>query len=52
MRLVTVVGDEKANPEKLRSRLAGIVDIHFEPLEVATKAEPSPVGCVRYRSQQ
>ena len=41
MRLVTVVGDEKANPEKLRSRLAGIVDIHFEPLEVATKAERS-----------
>ena len=39
MRLVG--GDEKANPEKLRSRLAGIVDIHFEPLEVATKAEPS-----------
>jgi DNA-binding NarL/FixJ family response regulator len=41
MRLVTVVGDEKANPEKLRSRLAGIVDIHFEPLESQRRRSPA-----------
>lgn len=39
MRLVTVVGDASTNPKSLRSRLAGIVDIHFEPIETAISAE-------------
>ena len=39
MHRVAVIGDARSNPEGIRSRLAGIVDVDFQPLEQARKCD-------------
>src|ERR1700728_4000769 len=40
MHRITFVGDSRADPKILRTRLAGILDVDFEPLEQALGSDP------------
>jgi putative nucleotidyltransferase with HDIG domain len=40
MNSITLIGDGRSNPEHLRKKLAGVLEVRFERLDQATRAEP------------